>query len=155
MLDAWGDFDRNGFLDLFVANREATGNGVYLNNGNTNHWLEVKLRGMASDRMAVGAKVFASANIRGKTMRQLRVITASDGDQTLVAHFGLGDATKVDTLRIEWPIGIVQELADVAADQILTVTEHQAGATNAPSLSVAKTVDGLLRLSATGPTNLW
>jgi hypothetical protein len=39
------------------------------------------------------------------------------------AHFGLGDATKVDTLRIEWPSGIVQELRDVPANQILTVTE--------------------------------
>jgi len=65
---------------------------------------------MASDKLAVGAKVFATATIRGKTMRQLRLITASDGDQTLVAHFGLGDATKVDLLRIEWPIGVVQEL---------------------------------------------
>jgi hypothetical protein len=35
----------------------------------------------------------------------------------------LGDATKVDLLRIEWPSGIVQEFTDVAARQILTVTE--------------------------------
>jgi len=41
----------------------------------------------------------------------------------LRAHFGLGDATSVDTLRIEWPSGIVQELTDVAPNQILTVTE--------------------------------
>ena len=41
----------------------------------------------------------------------------------LVAHFGLGDATNVDVLRIEWPSGIVQELQEVAPNQILTVTE--------------------------------
>ena len=39
------------------------------------------------------------------------------------AHFGLGDATVVETVRIEWPSGIVQELKDVAPNQILTVTE--------------------------------
>jgi hypothetical protein len=41
----------------------------------------------------------------------------------LVAHFGLGDAAVVDTLRIEWSSGIVQELRDVPARQTLTVTE--------------------------------
>jgi hypothetical protein len=35
----------------------------------------------------------------------------------------LGDATNVTTLRIEWPSGIVQELANIAANQILTITE--------------------------------
>jgi hypothetical protein len=40
-------------------------------------------------------------------------------------HFGLGDATKVDTLRIEWPSGTVQELKDVPANQILTVWNRQ------------------------------
>ena len=40
-------------------------------------------------------------------------------------HLGLGDATKVDTLRIEWPSGIVQELKDVAVDQVLQVVESQ------------------------------
>ena len=36
--------------------------------------------------------------------------------QTLIANFGLGDATIIDTLRMEWPSGIVQELYDVAAN---------------------------------------
>ncbi len=150
----WVDVNNDGFLDLFIVNLGATGNGLYLNNTNANHWLEVKLRGVASDRLAVGAKIFATANIRGQVMRQMRVITASDAEQTLMAHFGLGDATKVNTLRIEWPIGIVQELSDVTVDQILSVTEQQAGVTNTPSLTVSKAVDGSLQLTATGQTDL-
>ena len=43
--------------------------------------------------------------------------------QPLVAHFGLGNATNVDTLRVEWPSGIVQEVRNVAPRQILTITE--------------------------------
>lgn len=87
-------------------------------------------------------------------MRQMRVVSARFHDQDLVPHFGLGDATKVDLLRIEWPIGIVQELTDVVPNQILTVTEHQGGATNMPSLSASKLPDGTLQLTATGQSSL-
>jgi hypothetical protein len=150
----WVDFNNDGFLDLFAANMGGNVNYLYMNNGNTNHWLEVKLRGMVSDRMAAGARIFATATIRGQVMRQMRVITANKADQTLVAHFGLGDATQVDLLRIEWPIGVVQELTNVVANQILTVTEHQAEATTAPNLTATKSGDGTMQLQATGQTDL-
>ncbi len=151
---SWADFNGDGNLDLFVARTSGNADKLFMGNGNGNHWLEVKPRGVASDRLAVGAKIFATATIRGKVMRQMRVITASDADETLVAHFGLGDATNVATLRIEWPLGIVQELQNVAANQIVTVTEHQEGATNAPSLAVSKSADDQVQLTAAGPADL-
>jgi len=60
----------------------------------------------------------------------------------------------VDLLRIEWPSGIVQTLTNVAPNQILTITEHQADATTAPSLTVTKPATGPVQLTATGQTNL-
>jgi hypothetical protein len=45
------------------------------------------------------------------------------GGQSFVAHFGLGDATNVDVLRIEWSSGSVQELYNVPAKQYMTVTQ--------------------------------
>ena len=72
----------------------------------------------------------------------------------LWTHFGLGDATNVDLLKIEWPIGVVQELTNVVANQILAVTEHQAEATTAPNLTVSRPAAGPLKLTATGQTNL-
>ena len=42
----------------------------------------------------------------------------------LRTHFGLGDATTVDSLRIEWPSGVTQVLENVAADQFLTISEE-------------------------------
>ena len=119
------DYDRDGFLDLFVANWSNQNNWLFRNKGNANGWLTVKCIGTASNRSAIGAKVRAKATIGGKTFWQLREISNGDGrsNGTLTAHFGLGDATIIDTLRIEWPSGIVQELHDVAAKQSLTVTE--------------------------------
>jgi hypothetical protein len=120
---AWVDFNGDGSLDLFVLTLQNGKDRLFMGNGNGNHWLEVRPKGTVSNRLAVGARIFTTATIRGQVMRQMRVITASDSEQTLIAHIGLGDAMKVDTLRIEWPSGIVQELKDVARDQILTVTE--------------------------------
>ena len=126
----WFDYDNDGFLDLYVFNQEANGaatavNLLYHNNGNTNAWLKVRLIGTASNRDAVGAKVRVQATYAGQPRWQRRDITGGDsfsGNQ-LYAHFGLGNATNVDVLRIEWPSGMVQELHDVAVRQFLTVTE--------------------------------
>jgi len=129
---AWFDYDNNGTLDLYVMNGDDTGsmstvNQMFHNNGNDNAWLTVKLVGTASNRDAVGAKVRVLATYAGEARWQRRDI--SGGEQCngnhRYAHFGLGDATQVDTLRIEWPSGIVQELQDVAVNQQLQVVETQ------------------------------
>jgi len=67
-----------------------------------------------------------NAFYRGASRWQLREISGGDGQenqQSLNAEFGLADATTVDTLRIEWPSGIVQEAHDLGPRQFLTVTE--------------------------------
>ncbi|HWD18230.1 MAG TPA: choice-of-anchor tandem repeat GloVer-containing protein [Verrucomicrobiae bacterium] len=125
---ACDDYDNDGFLDIFVAggaDAQPAHNLFCHNNGNSNAWLRVKLVGTVSNRSAIGAKVRAHAAIGGKTFWQLREINTGDGFSAgpLDAHFGLGDATNVDTLRIEWPSGAVQEFHNVATKQSLTITE--------------------------------
>lgn len=119
---AWGDYDNDGFIDLAVANAWGQDNFLYRNNGNANGWLLLKLVGSISSRSAIGAKVSVQAISQGKRIRQIREVSGS-GHNDLRAHFGLGDATVAETLRIEWPSGIVQELTNVAARQILTIVE--------------------------------
>ena len=128
---SWVDYDNDGFLDLFVQNGgfapEPQKNALYHNEGNGNAWLNVKLVGTVSNRSAIGAKVWVSAFFRGANRRQLREIVGGDGqniEQSLNAEFGLADATSIDTLRVEWPSGIVEELHDVAPRQFLTITER-------------------------------
>jgi hypothetical protein len=161
----WADYDNDGSLDLFVGvvtdSNESTfvpaRNLLFHNNGNTNAWLEIKLVGTLSNRSAIGAKLRTHAIVGGKSLWQLREIGNGGGynSQPLVAHFGLGDATNVDVLRIEWPSGTVQTLTNIPARQILTIEEHQQGATNAPVFTgVSRLTDGSISLSAYGDTGL-
>jgi hypothetical protein len=123
---SWVDYDNDGFLDLFASRRQGTGHALYHNNGNSNAWLKVKLIGTVSNRSAIGAKVRVRAFYRGAYRWQVRQITGGSGwlsHNELDAHFGLGDATNADTVRIEWPSGAVQEFHDVAPRQFLSITE--------------------------------
>ena len=159
---AWGDYDNDGFLDLFVANGffvRSANNLLYRNNGNSNSWLNLRLIGTVSNRSAIGAKVRVLATIGGKTFWQLREISggSSFGSQNdMRANFGLGDATNADIVRIEWPSGIVQAMTNVAAKQFLTVVEQQQrGATNPCSFTaVTRATNGTVNLSSAGETDL-
>jgi hypothetical protein len=126
---AWADYDNDGFQDLFVTELNSTTNRLYRNNGNSNAWLTVKLEGRLSNRAAIGAKVRVRATIGGRTVWQLREISGGGGlgsQNDLRAGFGLGEATNVDVVRIEWPSSVVQELRNVDVRQFLTVVEPEA-----------------------------
>ena len=122
---AWGDLNNDGFPDLFVGNLQGN-NALYLNGGNSNNWLCVTCAGRVSNRAAIGAKVRIKATIRDRVMWQMREISGGGGlasQNDLRALFGLGDATNVDIVRVEWPSGAVQEMRNIAPKQFLTIKE--------------------------------
>jgi len=126
------DFDRDGFLDMFLTHGENGGPGkagphrLLRNRGGGGHWLQVDLQGVISNPAGIGATVQIVAD--GTT--QIRV---QDGGLHKYAqdharlHFGLGTAETVDTLIVRWPSGIEQLLGPVAADQLVTVIESDGG----------------------------
>lgn len=129
---AWGDYDQDGDLDIFAAKTfdEAENNAQYRNdNSNGYHWLEVRCVGDSSNRSGIGAKVWVKAVVNGNSIWQLRVIEGQSGycGQSLLLHYGLGTATQVDSVRVEWPSGIENLYGPVGVDQVLTLVETSPG----------------------------
>ncbi|MDX1940643.1 MAG: FG-GAP-like repeat-containing protein [Saprospiraceae bacterium] len=126
-----GDYDNDGDLDLFVPNilrqNQSPPNHLYRNDlNNTNNWLKIKLIGVQSNRSAIGAKVKAKITFGNRGVWQLREVSTQNtfcGQNNLDVHFGMGSATSLDSLVIEWPSGIKQILTNINSKQTLTIQE--------------------------------
>ena len=118
---AYADIDNDGALDVLV-----TTNGgrpwLFHNEGQTNHSLRVKLEGTKSNRDGIGAIVRVTSG-GAKQWQMLRSGSSYLSQSELVLTFGLGTATKADTVEIQWPSGQVDKLSGVAGDQTVTVEE--------------------------------
>jgi len=136
---AFGDYDRDGDLDLAVANCYNASQPDYLYENhaseNGNNWLVVNCVGTTSNRSAIGAKVRVTATIGGQQVTQLREISAQSGycgQNQLAPHFGLGDAEKV-TIEVQWPSGIEQVFGNIFPNQYITIAENgDVTSTNSP-----------------------
>ena len=116
------DFDNDGRMDILTTN--IADRPVLLRNRDTsgNTWIALDLEGTKSNRDGFGAKVTLKAG--GRTVRaEARCPTTYlfQGDRRL--HFGLGKASKVESIEIAWPSGQSQRLENVRPGQILKVRE--------------------------------
>ncbi len=119
---AFGDIDNDGDIDVLVMNMSDQVSLFRNDLKSTNHWLRVKLRGVKSNRDAVGAVIRVKAG--GAT--QARAVLSQDSyvsHSDLRAHFGLGAAERADAVTVEWPNGETEEFPGAAADREVLLVE--------------------------------
>lgn len=125
---AFGDFDNDGDVDILIINHNEPPSLLRNDITGNHHSIKIKLIGVKSNRSAIGAR----ATVRyGDKIQAQEVLSQSSylsvNDSRM--HFGLGSVTKLD-IEIRWPLGRVEKLVGVAADQLIYVTEG-AGITRA------------------------
>ena len=116
------DYNGDGCLDMFVANLGQRAKLFENLCQSGNNWLIVETVGTRSNRDGIGARVSVVAG--GATqIREIAGGRSSMGQNMRAAHFGLGKATSAEFVLVRWPSGQVQTVTDVAANQLITITE--------------------------------
>jgi hypothetical protein len=119
---AFGDYDEDGDIDMFVTAMDAPGMLLRNDTPESGHYLQLALEGTASNRDAVGTRVIVTAAGRkqiGERFGGGSYLSASDPK----LHFGLGRAKRVERVEIRWPSGRREILENVEVDQVLVVRE--------------------------------
>jgi len=114
------DADRDGDIDIFISNNGAAPR-FYINELDKNNYLGVVLRGPSPNTQGIGALITITPSIGGTQVREIRAGNNFVSQDPAEAHFGLGDATSVD-LTVRWPDGLITQISDVPANQLLVVS---------------------------------
>jgi len=146
-----GDFDGNGMLELFISHGESASQPMsYFRPtlGATNHWLRIAPR-TTQGAPARGALVTL---VMSDGRKQVRLIDSGSGylcQQEPVAHFGLGSATAVTSVTIQWPDGVQDIIQAPTVDKLHTV-KKPSGRTPVPAYTFSLSGNCLKRTDPSG-----
>lgn len=116
------DADNNGALDLMVV-KDGEPNFLLVNRfANRGHWLKLRLASTSQNRGAVGARV--ELHVGERVLSREILGGGGPGQEAATVHFGVGDATTVDTIIIWWGSdSLPTVLTNVPVNQTLQVEE--------------------------------
>jgi hypothetical protein len=119
---AFGDLNNDGKIDIVVTVLNGEPQLLMNRSQNRNHWIILKLIGVADNRDGLGTRVkITTAN--GVQYNESTTAVGYNSTSDKRVYFGLQNATIVDQIELLWPTGVRQVLSHVAADQILTIVQ--------------------------------
>jgi enediyne biosynthesis protein E4 len=121
---AFGDYDNDGDIDILCATLNGTPQLLRNDRRDSNHWVMFKTVGRKSNRDGIGARItVTTGDLRQiwEIKRTVGIYSSSDPR----AHFGVGKASRIDSVQVLWPSGKQQEFKDVAADSHYVIDEDQ------------------------------
>jgi hypothetical protein len=117
------DVDDDGDLDLLTGGAFSRVRLFINHEGELRNWLKVKLVGTAPNTHAVGARIETVVGAQTQ-LREVRSGIGFKSDRPSVQHFGLGEATTIDEVRVKWPDGVEGTLTGVAVNQTLVLDQN-------------------------------
>jgi hypothetical protein len=119
---AFGDFDNDGDIDVIVNNLDGPPSLLRNDGGNKNNWIMIKCVGVRSNRSAIGTRVKVTS---GKHSQIDEVMSGSSyySQSDFRLHFGLGRASKADSVELSWPSGLKESFKDLPANQLVVIQE--------------------------------
>ena len=119
---AFGDYDNDGDIDIFLNNSNQLATLLRNEGGNSNDWLTIQLIGTQSNASGIGTKIVVKAGDLS-LFKEVRSGASYLSQSDLRLHFGLGENSKVDTLEIHWQSGLTERLSNLKSNQILHIKE--------------------------------
>jgi hypothetical protein len=119
---AYGDYDRDGDLDVLFTNNHAPARLLRNEGGNRNNWISIRLRGTTANASGIGAVVTVQS-AQGAQRQMVRSGSSYCSQSDLALTFGLGKDTSVTAIEVVWPGGAKERIANVPAKSFVTVTE--------------------------------
>jgi hypothetical protein len=128
------DYDNDGDLDLLVVNQEPvlsypvpSFTKLYRNDSAKGNWIKIALKGVQAESHGIGSKIEVEAGGK-KMIREIDGGGSSHMSQnSVIVHFGLGNADKIDAITVYWTGGNKQTITNVKANQLITITEIPQG----------------------------
>ena len=121
---AFGDIDNDGDIDLVIVDLDGSPQLLRNDGGNANNSILIKTIGVKSNRSGIGAKVRVVAGDLTQ-IDEVRSGGSYISQSDLRVQFGLEQRTKVDLIQVRWPSGIVDKVAGVGVNRIVTIKEGQ------------------------------
>jgi hypothetical protein len=143
---AVGDLWNDGRISAVVSNMNAPPSLLVNDVRNGNHWIAFRTLGAfssssasqkyKSNRDGIGAKITVKAGAR-IFVDEVRSGSSYISNNDMRVHFGLGAATKIDSVEVRWPSGLVERFENAAIDSFNTLKEGS-GSPVTPTSSPAK-----------------
>jgi len=119
---AVGDLWNDGRMSAVISNMNAPPMLLVNDVRNGNHWIAFRLVGTKSNRDGIGAKITVKVGAR-TLVDEVRSGSSYVSNSDMRVHFGLGAATKIDSVQVRWPSGLVERFEDLKVDAIHRLKE--------------------------------
>lgn len=157
---AIGDLNHDGFLDIYAGHGSgyngisaSVPDDIFINGGNSNHFVAISLKGNQSNLNGIGARI----EVYGAWGKQIREVRSGEGYgimNSLTQHVGLGTSTLIDSIVVRWPSGIKDRIVNPTVDQYhLIIEDNKLDAAITADITDAFPAPALIQFDASGSNN--